>query len=857
VYKLERIIMTNKIMSRVRWLLLCILFLPWICFADEGQQRSTYDIVKEGAEKELREECRRRGISDQGELSDLKRRLIDYEIGHQLTPFDRRVKIEEGDAIVLHRADFIEYRETEGGEENILLRGNVDITYKKKRINADEVRINADQGFITGKGNITFIDDTGATYLAEEFFYDIDTDEGVFFQGKTTLKKFIYKGDVIRKIHESEKFVSDDVSITTCNIKYPHYRVQAKRLFYYDPDYVLIKDASFYFGQDALIELPYYYNNLKEPDIKTSIHFRERAGLVIQNTYYPVNTDETKLALKGDFYERLGVYAGADFSSDYSFGETDLKASAAFANDIYYYDNVTENWSPWGPPGSTDFTVNRYLRYKVGGYQKFEYGDTVDNTTEVNLAWVSDPYYEYDFERRSETFDFFKIIEQAESDYPRKDSGFSWYVNHYTNIDSLNFSVLNSMTFMPQRNTEIDTVYMPGYYQHKLYTITAPNVTISHYDTILQGIQPEIFSGLDYASYANYYHTAYYDEAGMLYSEVHRATTSLNLRKTYALAEYIEFTPEIEVGASGQSHIEPTSSELLDDQRHTLLYGETKESLLIGPEELNLTLYHNLKYKLAGPDDNYEYGRFRIHELGLSGYAEFWKFTEELATSYNLRPAFDWSSGSYNPDVLDQRRFSPLVNTLTFRPVTTIALSDRFVYDIANSRPRMNSFILNYYNDNIYLDTNRITLDWNLDWEHNFTDPLMDILHSTFEVNVDIQPYLTLYFSVYSRNEDVWRYFPGIAQDYGVEPVNPIVDLLKSFNFFNDQDRKDSFFKLKSLSFGLTRDLHDWQLNFDYTGSREISYDGTQYLWNNTFSISIGLKEAEDVNIHTSFTDSR
>jgi hypothetical protein len=164
---------------------------------------------------------------------------------------------------------------------------------------------------------------------------------------------------------------------------------------------------------------------------------------------------------------------------------------------------------------------------------------------------------------------------------------------------------------------------------------------------------------------------------------------------------------------------------------------------------------------------------------------------------------------------------------------------------------------LNYFNDNIYLQRHRFTVDWELDWEHNFVDPLLDVLHSTFEINMAFHQYLTLYFSVYSRNEDVWRYFPSIASYQDVEPVNPIVDLLKSFNFFNVEDRKSTGFKLRSISFGLIRDLHDWQLKFDYTGNREIAADETRYIWNNTFSVSIGLKEVEDVNIHTAFTESR
>jgi len=845
-------------MRKPRWCIAFLFFMvPLTGWCGETTEPSVYTLLKEGSAAELEAECRKRELSCTGGPVDLKRRLLTHELETNLLSFDERVGVSAREDIILHHADSIEYKEGEDDEELIFLSGDVDITYREKQISADEVRINVDVGIITGNGNIVFVDEYGKRYTAQEFFYDTETDEGIFFEGKTSLKKFIYSGKTIEKIDESEKFVSEEVALSTCNIKNPHYRIEAEKLYYYDDNYVLIKNASFYFGQDPLIALPYYYRNLEEPDIKTSIFFRERAGLALQNTYYPVKSEEHELVLKGDLYERLGVYTGADFSSSYPLGETKLKGSVALASDVYYYDDVTENWSPYGPPGATDLSVNRYLRYRTGGYQKFEYGEVWDNSTELNLYWASDPYYEYDFERRTEQFDIFKLIQQAESDYPRKDSGFSWYANHYSSIDNFSLSVLNRMNFMPQRNTEVDNVYYPSYYQYRIYSITAPNVTLFHSDTVLEGIQPEIFASVDYASYANYNHTAYYDASGTLSSEVHRTSTRVSFGKDYDLADWVRLSPEVEVGAEGQRHIDPGAGELADDSKHTLVYGKTKESLLIGPSELNLELSHMLKYKLLGPDDFYEYGSFRIHEVGLRGYAEFWKFTERAYTSYDLRPVYNWSSGAYDPYIGDPSRFSPFVNIITFSPFDTLWISDRFVYDISNSRPKTNSFILNYYNDDIYLEKNRFTFDWELDWEHNFVDPLLDVLHSTFEVNMELQKYLTLYFSVYSRNEDIWRYFPSIASDQGVEAVNPIVDLLRSFNFFNVEDRKSAGFKLKSISLGLIRDLHDWQLKFDYTGNREISYDGTRYLWNNIFSVSIGLKEVEDVNIHTTFTESR
>jgi lipopolysaccharide assembly outer membrane protein LptD (OstA) len=626
-------------MCRPRWwIVFFLLVAPLTGWCKEDSEMSVYTLLREGTDAEIEAACRKRGLECEGGPAELKRRLLEDELRRNLLPFDERVAKSEQEDIVLRHADFIEHREGEDKEELIFLSGDVNIDYRKKKIGADEVRINVDQGIITGSGHIVFIDEYGKKYIAEEFFYDTETDEGIFFQGKTTLKKFIYSGKTIEKINESEKFVSDDVSLTTCNIKNPHYRVEAEKLYYYDSDYVLIKNASFYFGQDPLFTLPYYYRNLEEPDIKSSIFFRERAGLVLQNTYYPVKSDDRELALKGDLYERLGVYAGADFSASYPLGETEVGGSAALASDVYYYEDVTENWSPYSPTDDTDYDVNRRLRYRAGGYQKFEYGDTWENTTELNLYWASDPYYSYDFERRSEQFDIFKLIQQAEADNPRKDSGFSWYANHYSHLDTFSLSVLNTMRFMPQRNTEVDTVYLPSYYQFRIYSITAPNVTATHSDTILEGIQPEIFSGLGYSSYANYNHTAYYDASGVLSSELHRASTHVNLHRDYELLEWITLSPDIEAGVEGQRHVEPDASELSDDNRHTLVYGKTSETLQLGPSDINLQLSHTLKYKLFGPDDYYEYGRFRIHELGARGYTEFWKFTEEIYTSYDIRP---------------------------------------------------------------------------------------------------------------------------------------------------------------------------------------------------------------------------
>jgi hypothetical protein len=60
---------------------------------------------------------------------------------------------------------------------------------------------------------------------------------------------------------------------------------------------------------------------------------------------------------------------------------------------------------------------------------------------------------------------------------------------------------------------------------------------------------------------------------------------------------------------------------------------------------------------------------------------------------------------------------------------------------------------------------------------------------------------------------------------------------------------------MKGISLGLIHDLHDWELRVDYTGNRQLSFDGNRYIWNNTYSISLGLKEIESLRIHTQYAD--
>ena len=93
------------------------------------------------------------------------------------------------------------------------------------------------------------------------------------------------------------------------------------------------------------------------------------------------------------------------------------------------------------------------------------FGTGYENETEFNIYWASDPYYTFDFERRKEKFDVFDLINQAEYDYPRKSSGFTWFVNNYFFYNYLSISIQNRLRFEPQRDTDEEFRFLPDYYE--------------------------------------------------------------------------------------------------------------------------------------------------------------------------------------------------------------------------------------------------------------------------------------------------------------------------------------------------------------------------------------------------------
>ncbi len=143
-----------------------------------------------------------------------------------------------------------------------------------------------------------------------------------------------------------------------------------------------------------------------------------------------------------------------------------------------------------------------------------------------------------------------------------------------------------------------------------------------------------------------------------------------------------------------------------------------------------------------------------------------------------------------------------------------------------------------------YMWKNRIKISLGFDtgWHINLQKYSDNNFNFLFKFNLSIYKFLELSFASESYNKHTYLYIPQMAERVNMRWVNPLTDLLRSFNFFNIEDRYASSFKIKNLTFRMIHHLHDWDVSVGYSGSPflKVENDGTmKYVWEPSFSISV------------------
>jgi len=143
----------------------------------------------------------------------------------------------------------------------------------------------------------------------------------------------------------------------------------------------------------------------------------------------------------------------------------------------------------------------------------------------------------------------------------------------------------------------------------------------------------------------------------------------------------------------------------------------------------------------------------------------------------------------------------------------------------------------------------------NLAWESNLVRFTESALNLTFGLDLLVHRFLSLTLRTTSTNSETYVYVPALADRVGrPQARNLIVDLLKSFNFFNREDREQSAFNLQTISLNAVHDLGDWDLTLGYSGRPEIETADDDpdaipsYRWRGTLDLTLQWRPISELS---------
>lgn len=154
-----------------------------------------------------------------------------------------------------------------------------------------------------------------------------------------------------------------------------------------------------------------------------------------------------------------------------------------------------------------------------------------------------------------------------------------------------------------------------------------------------------------------------------------------------------------------------------------------------------------------------------------------------------------------------------------------------------------------------YLWKNRIKFQFTFSSSLNFNLNRITDSYFTFspKITFKIHEFLDFSFSSHSRNDSIAKYFQDIIHFPVLIPgeKNILKDLASSFYFWDENARRLSAFKLKSLDFELTHYLKDWVMKFSYSVKPILKSEGTRkfYKLDPTITFSVQWNPIGDIKV--------
>ncbi len=264
------------------------------------------------------------------------------------------------DTLIFYGADT-----TEGNMDHstIVLKNNAWVRYRTMEIRAARITIEQPSRLMTAEAIPDSVDSNGAvltyrglplfsesgqSYTGQTMEYNFETRRGKVVLGETKMQDGFYYGQTIRKIGENTLYVKSG-RFTTCDSKEPHFYFQSREMKMIPQEQIVAKPVILYIHEVPLFAIPFgvFPSRSGRASGITPPAYSEtpREGRQIRNFgYYWAPNDYFDALFQLDFLDKAGfnLHGGANYAKRYSYTGS---ATYSVSNHSYITGEKNRLWS--------------------------------------------------------------------------------------------------------------------------------------------------------------------------------------------------------------------------------------------------------------------------------------------------------------------------------------------------------------------------------------------------------------------------------------------------------------------------------------------------------------------------------
>jgi len=264
------------------------------------------------------------------------------------------------------KGDFLEYffeskkgyMESDKGNESDAQAKEVEVNHQGVKILSKRINFDLNINRAVAPGEVKMYEkDTQIT--GQNLVYNFDTETGDFHDADFEDTLWYGKAEYANKVNK-EKIDFKRAYFTTCERDRPHYRMQARTMYYYIGDKIIAKNALIFIGRVPVMYIPYWRKSLHDTtNLTVTVGHTKRWGWFALTTSEFFVGNNLEAIVHNDHRELQGYAGGVDAYYDlpnYGKGQTKVyhmnQRDKYLKNDEdereqFIQENGREEWEKW------------------------------------------------------------------------------------------------------------------------------------------------------------------------------------------------------------------------------------------------------------------------------------------------------------------------------------------------------------------------------------------------------------------------------------------------------------------------------------------------------------------------------